>query len=51
MSSNMIPKVKELKLISIYLYICNIRDPHLRHACEGFSNIDHGSPESMQFYK
>jgi hypothetical protein len=41
MSSNMIPKVKELKLISIYLYICNIYDSHLRHACERFSNNNH----------
>ncbi len=47
----MIPKVKELKCISIYLDICNIHDSHLRLACVGFSNIDHGSPKSMQFYK
>jgi hypothetical protein len=38
MSSNMIPKVKELKLIYIYLYICDIYDSKLRSACERFSN-------------
>jgi len=40
MSSNMIPKVKELKLISIYLYICDIYDSKLRSLCERFSNND-----------
>jgi hypothetical protein len=34
----MIPKVKEFKLISIYLYICDIYDSKLRNACERFSN-------------
>jgi hypothetical protein len=34
----MIPKVKELKLISIYLYIWDIYDSRLRSACERFSN-------------
>ena len=34
----MIPKAKELKLISIYLYICDIYDSKLRNACERFSN-------------
>ena len=34
----MIPKVKELKLISIYLYLCDIYDSKLRSACERFSN-------------
>jgi len=34
----MIPKVKELKLIFIYLYICDIYDSRLRSACERFSN-------------
>lgn len=34
----MIPKVKELKLISIYLYICDIYDSKLLSACERFSN-------------
>jgi hypothetical protein len=41
MSVNMIPKVKELKLISIYLYICDIYDSKLRSACDHFSNNDH----------
>jgi hypothetical protein len=34
----MIPKVKELKLISIYLYICNMYDTRLKYSCERFSN-------------
>jgi len=34
----MIPKVKEIKLISIYLYICDIYDSHLKSVCERFSN-------------
>jgi hypothetical protein len=34
----MIPKVKELKLISIYLYICDMYDSHLKYNCERFSN-------------
>jgi hypothetical protein len=34
----MIPKVKELKLIFIYLYICDIYDSKLKSACERFSN-------------
>ena len=34
----MIPKVKELKLISTYLYICDIYDSRLKSACERFSN-------------
>jgi hypothetical protein len=38
MSVIMIPKVKELKLIFIYLYICDIYDSKLRSACERFSN-------------
>src|ERR1035437_6643809 len=41
MSGNMIPKVKELKLISIYLYICDIYNSKLRNACERFSNNNH----------
>ena len=36
----MIPKAKELKLISIYLYICDIYDSNLRSLCERFSNND-----------
>jgi hypothetical protein len=34
----MIPKEKELKLICIYLYICNIYDSKLKYSCERFSN-------------
>jgi len=41
MSGNMIPKAKELKLISIYLYICDIYDSNLRSLCERFSNNNH----------
>ena len=41
MSTSMIPKVKELKLISIYLYICDIYDSKLRSACDRFSNNNH----------
>jgi hypothetical protein len=37
----MILKVKELKLISIYLYICDIYDSKLRNACARFSNNNH----------
>ena len=36
----MIPKVKELKLISIYLYICDIYDSSLKNLCQRFSNND-----------
>jgi len=34
----MIPKVKELKLISIYLYICDIYNLSLKNLCQRFSN-------------
>jgi hypothetical protein len=37
----MIPKVKELQLISIYLYICDIYDLKLKNVCERFSNNNH----------
>jgi hypothetical protein len=37
----MIPKVKELQLISIYLYICDIYDSKLKNVCERFSNNNH----------
>jgi hypothetical protein len=37
----MIPKVKELQLISIYLYICDIYDTKLKNVCERFSNNNH----------
>jgi hypothetical protein len=38
MSYHMIPKVKELKLIAIYLYICDIYDRELMYSCQRFSN-------------
>jgi len=38
MSLIMIPKAKELKLISIYLYICDIFDSRLKGTCQRFSN-------------
>jgi hypothetical protein len=41
MSSNMIPKEKEFKLIAIYLYICDIYDLKLKNVCERFSNNKH----------
>jgi len=34
----MIPKVKELKLISIYLYICDIYNSNLKNSCQRLSN-------------
>ena len=34
----MIPKVKEFKLISIYLYICDIYNYSLKNICQRFSN-------------
>ena len=37
----MITKVKELKLISIYLYICDIYDSNLKSVCERFTNNNH----------
>ncbi|MFC2137834.1 transposase [Bacteroidota bacterium] len=37
----MISKVKELKLISIYLYICDIYKSKLKNVCERFSNNNH----------
>lgn len=38
MSLSMIPKVKELKLIAIYLYICQLYDSELKYSCARFSN-------------
>ncbi len=38
MSLSMIPKAKELKLISIYLYICNLYDTNLKYSCMRYSN-------------
>jgi len=40
MSIIIIPKAKELKLISIYLYICDIYDSELKYICQRFSNND-----------
>lgn len=36
----MIPKAKELKLISIYLYICDLYDSELKYLCQRSSNND-----------
>jgi hypothetical protein len=38
MSSCMIPKVKELKLIAMYLYISDIYKQELQYSCQRFSN-------------
>jgi len=38
MSFTMIPKVKELNLIAIYLYMCDIYSKELIHSCQRFSN-------------
>jgi len=38
MSISMIPKAKEVKLISIYLYICDLYDSELKYLCQRFSN-------------
>jgi len=38
MSISMIPKAKELKLISIYLYICDLYESELKYLCQRFSN-------------
>jgi hypothetical protein len=37
MSGNMINKVKELRIISIYLYICDIYDSKLKNVCKCLS--------------
>jgi len=34
----MIPKVKELKLIAIYLYVCQLYDIEFKYTCARFSN-------------
>lgn len=36
----MIPKASALKLITIYLYICELHDSHLKHLCQRYSNND-----------
>ena len=49
----MIPKAKELKLISIYLYICDIFDSRLKGTCQRFSNNsnpDFNDQEVMTIY-
>ncbi len=33
----MITKIRELKLISIYLYICDLYDSELKYLCQSFS--------------
>lgn len=38
MSISMIPKANELKLISIYLYICDLYVSELNYLCQRFSN-------------
>jgi len=38
MSSSMIPKVKEFKLIAIYLYISDLYQYELKYSCQRFSN-------------
>ncbi len=38
MSISIIPKLKELKIFSIYLYICDIYDSSLQNLCQRFSN-------------
>ena len=38
MSYRMIPKVKELKLIGMYLYISDIYKYDLMYSCQRFSN-------------
>jgi hypothetical protein len=37
----MIPKDKILKLIEIYLYICDLYENELKYLCQRFSNNDH----------
>jgi hypothetical protein len=37
----MIPKAKELKLIAIYLYICDVYDNKLKYTSQRFSNNNH----------
>ena len=49
----MIPKVKELKLIAMYLYISDIYENELRHSCQRFSNNskpEFTDPEIMTIY-
>ena len=41
MPISLIPKIKELKLKSIYLYICDIFDSSFKNLCQRFGNIGH----------
>ena len=53
MSYLMIPKVKELKLIAIYLYIIGIYKKDLMYSCSRFSNnseLEFTDPEVMTIY-
>jgi len=34
----MIPNAKAIKLIAIYMFICDIYESHLRHSCQRYSN-------------
>jgi len=36
----MIPELKAIKLIEIYLYVCKIYEEDLKYYCERFSNND-----------
>ncbi len=53
MSYRMIPKVKELKLIAIYLHISDIYKNELMYSCQRFSNDsepEFAGPEVMTIY-
>ena len=53
MSYRMILKVKELKLIAIYLYIKDLYNNELMYSCQGFSNNSEPvltDPEVMTIY-
>jgi len=34
----MIPNAKAFKLVSMYMFICDIYNSHLRHICQRYSN-------------
>ncbi len=53
MSYRMIPKVKELKLIAMYLYISYLYKNELMYSCQRFSNNsepEFTDPEVMTIY-
>ena len=53
MSYRMITKVKELKLIAMYLYICDLYNNELMYSCQRFSNNsepEFTDPEVMTIY-